>query len=85
YSWQGEIEGEDASLAIPNPAFPYPAPVTDPSAFGGQQIDLSVYVDFPIAGGWSGRIDYTKPVWFDLNGPQSAQNYHVAFTVTTGF
>jgi hypothetical protein len=85
YSWQDEIDGEDASLSIPNPAFPYPAPVTDPSAFGGQQIDLSVYVDFPIAASWSGRIGYTKPIWFDLNGPQSAQNYHLAFTLTTGF
>jgi hypothetical protein len=85
YSWQDEIDGEDASLSIPNPAFPYPAPVTDPSAFGGQQIDLSVYVDFPIAASWSGRIGYTKPIWFDLNGPQSAQNYHLALTLTTGF
>lgn len=85
YSWQDEIDGEDASLSIPNPAFPYPAPVTDPSAFGGQKIDLSVYVDFPIVASWSGRIGYTKPIWFDLNGPQSAQNYHLALTLTTGF
>ena len=85
YSWQGEIEGEDASLSIPNPAFPYPAPVTDPSAFGGQQIDLAIYVDFDIAGSWAGRVNYSKPIWLDLNGPQSAQNYHFGLTVTTGF
>jgi hypothetical protein len=28
YRWQGDIDGEDVSLRVPNPAFPYPAPVT---------------------------------------------------------
>ena len=85
YSWQGEIDGEDASLSIPNPVFPYPAPVTDPRAFGGQQIDLTLYVDVDVGKNWSGRLSYSRPVWLDLNGPQSAQNYHVGITVTTGF
>ncbi|NCZ64572.1 MAG: hypothetical protein EBY62_12485 [Cellvibrionales bacterium] len=85
YSWQGEIDGEDASLSIPNPTFPYPAPVTDPRAFGGQQIDLTVYVDVDVGKNWSGRLSYSRPVWLDLNGPQSAQNYQVGITVTTGF
>ena len=43
YRWQGDISGEDVSLSVPNPTFPYPAPVVDPTAFGGQQLDLAVY------------------------------------------
>ena len=42
YRWQGDINGEDVSRRVPNPVFPYPAPVTNPNAFGRYQIDLTV-------------------------------------------
>ena len=35
YRWRDTITGQDAALLVPNPQFPYPAPVTNPSAFLG--------------------------------------------------
>ena len=70
YRWQGDISGEDVSLSVPNPTFPYPAPVVDPTAFGGQQLDLAVYIDLKVAAHWNLRAEYSQPLWLNLNGPQ---------------
>lgn len=86
YRWQGDIKGEDAELAVPNPAFPYPAPVADPNDFGGEQIDLSVFVQWRLGDfGAVARIEYSNPIYLDLNGPQSAQNEQIQFSLGTAF
>ena len=85
YRWQGEISGEDLSLRVPNPTYPYPAPVVDPTAFGGQQLDLAVYVDVKVAPRWNLRVEYGQPLWLDLNGPQSAEKYQFSLGVSTVF
>lgn len=86
YRWQDKISGEDADLRIPNPAFPYPAPVVDPNAFGGQQLDLALYMDVELGrSGWSTRLEYSRPVYLDLNGPQTAEDYHLSLTIGTDF
>lgn len=86
YRWQGEISGEDAELSVPNPQFPYPAPVADPNDFGGEQVDLSVFVHLRLndAGSYA-RLEYSNPVYLDLNGPQSAQNEQIQFSIGTAF
>jgi len=85
YRWQGDISGEDVSLRVPNPAFPYPAPVVDPTAFGGQQLDLAVYVDVELAAHWNLRVEYSRPLWLNLNGPQSAEKFHLGLSIGTTF
>ncbi len=85
YKWQGEISGNDTSLLLPNPRFPYPAPVVDPTAFGGQQLDLAVFVSVDVAADWTLRAEYSRPLWLNLNGPQSAENYHLTLGVSTTF
>ncbi len=85
YRWQGEIDGDDTSLLLPNPSFPYPAPVVDPTAFGGQQIDLSLFVSVAVSPAWTLRAEYSQPVWLNLNGPQSAENYHFSIGISTVF
>jgi len=86
YRWQGKISGEDAELSVPNPQFPYPAPVADPNDFGGEQLDLSVFVQLRLnESGSYARIEYSNPVYLDLNGPQSAQNEQIQFSIGTAF
>ena len=85
YRWQGDISGEDVSLSVPNPTFPYPAPVVDPTAFGGQQLDLAVYIDLKVAAHWNLRAEYSQPLWLNLNGPQSAEKYHLGLGISTTF
>jgi len=86
YRWQDKISGEDPSLRIPNPTYPYPAPVVDPDAFGGKQVDLALYVEADLGeSGWSSRLEYSRPVYLDLNGPQTAEDYHLSITLGIDF
>ena len=62
YRWQADIEGEDVSLRVPNPAFPYPAPVTNANAFGGDQVDLTGLARAPFADSWSVEAAYSQPI-----------------------
>jgi len=86
YRWQGQISGEDSDLSVPNPAFPYPAPVVDPSDFGGQQVDLAVFARLPLGSdGWFVEATYSEPVYLDLNGPQTSEKFHANITIGTSF
>ena len=85
YRWRDEIHGEDASLRVPIPAFPYPAPVTNPNAFGGEQVDVTLFARLPFAAGWYAEATYAQPIYLDLNGPQSSQKYHFSIEIGTSF
>ena len=85
YRWRDDIDGEDASLSVPIPAFPYPAPVTNPQAFGGQQLDLTVFARLPLASGWYVEGAYSQPLYLDLNGPQSSEKFHFSIEIGTSF
>ncbi len=85
YRWRGDIDGEDASLSVPIPGFPYPAPVTNPNAFGGEQVDLTAFVRVPLAQGWYAEASYAQPIYLDLNGPQSSEKYHFSLEIGTSF
>ena len=85
YRWQDEISGEDVSLKVPNPAFPYPAPVTNPSVFGGEQIDVMLFIRVPLGERWYIDASYARPVYLDLNGPQSSEKHHFNIELGTSF
>ena len=85
YRWRDDIAGEDASLRVPVPAFPYPAPVTNPSALGGEQVDLTAFVRVPLTKGWYAEASYAQPIYLDLNGPQSSEKYHFSLEIGTSF
>ena len=85
YRWRDKIHGEDASLRVPVPGFPYPAPVTNPNAFGGEQVDVTLFARWPFAAGWYAEAAYAQPIYLDLNGPQSSQKYHFSIEIGTSF
>ena len=85
YRWRDDIHGEDASLRVPIPGFPYPAPVTNPNAFGGEQLDLTGFLRVPFADKWYAEVSYARPIFLDLNGPQSSEKYHFSFEIGTSF
>ncbi len=84
YKWQDMISGEDGELSVPNPQFPYPAPVVNPKAYGGAQVDLALFAQVELGTeGWFTRLEYSEPLYLDLNGPQSGEDYHLSITLGT--
>lgn len=78
-----KIEGGDDSLTVPVPGFPYPAPVVDPTAFGGEQIDMGIFATFQLNDDWRLRVKYERPLWLNLNGPQSALDQTFSIGMST--
>lgn len=85
YRWRDDIHGEDGDLRVPIPAFPYPAPVTNPNAFGGSQVDLTAFLRLASRKGWYAELAYAQPVFLDLNGPQTSEKYHLSLEIGTSF
>ena len=74
------LHGQDDDLVLPNGV--YPAPVTNPSLFGGRKIDFLLGLRVPIKDGFfkgqQFEIEAGVPVYQDLNGPQPGENWRIA-------
>lgn len=85
YQYWDRIHGADSELSVPG-AFPYPAPVTNPDLFGGNQADVILGFRFPFAS--SSRfieLEAGKPFYRSLNGPQAGEHFHFSVTLGTDF
>jgi hypothetical protein len=68
------IHGMDRELLVPA-IFPYPAPVTNPKLFGGQQANIILGLRFPLKSArQSVDLEIGKPIYQSLNGPQTREN-----------
>ena len=75
YKYWGKIDGADTEIQVPG-AFPFPAAVTNPDLFGGKQADIFLGAKFPVlSAGQYISVEISKPVYQDLNGPQSKEVY----------
>ena len=77
YSYIQEIDGIDPELLIPTP-FPFPAPVTDTSLYGGRQVDISLGFRIPVSSRQQIDIEIGKPLYQSLNGPQVREKYRLS-------
>ncbi len=85
YRYWEEISGNDPSLSVPGP-FPYPAPVVAPKLFGGEIADLTVAVRLPLMSPHRHMdLEFSKPVYQSLNGPQSSEDYRIAAHISFEF
>ncbi len=85
YRYWGEIKGEDKSLKVPG-SFPYPAPVVDPSLFGGEMVSLSLGARIPVLSPHRYiDLEFSKPVYQSLNGPQSSEEHRFAIAFSLEF
>ncbi|QOL24753.1 hypothetical protein LP316_10465 [Thalassotalea sp. LPB0316] len=73
--WQA-IQGQDEEITVPG-QFPYPAGITDPDNYGGQQINVSAGVD-AYFGDQRANINLVLPVYYNLNGVQPKQKLGVS-------
>ena len=49
--------------------------VTNPNAFGGEQVDLAAFARVPLTKDWYLEASYKQWIYLDLNGPQSSEKY----------
>ena len=85
YRYWADIHGADTSLSVPGP-YPYPAPVVDPSLFGGDQVDLLIGLRIPVSGNERYfDLEFGKPIYQSLTGPQSSEDYRFAVTFSSSF
>ena len=68
---------------MPIPGFPYPAPVANPNAFGGEQVDPTDFVRIPFTKSWYVEASCAQPIHLELNGPQASEKYHFSLEVDT--
>lgn len=85
YWYGGKISGMDSDLEVPGP-YPYPAPVVDPNRFGGEQLDLKLGIRIPLMKKTQHiELSYSIPLYRDLNGPQSGEEYTVGLSFSTAW
>jgi hypothetical protein len=72
----GRIDGVDEGLKVPLPdgTLIFPAPVTNPALFGGEEVELRLGGEFSMGRGTlkhlSINAEYGLPLYQSLNGPQ---------------
>jgi len=77
----GGVIGKDKSLAVPGP-YPYPAPVVDPDAFGGETLSVNAGMKIPIyATNHHISLEFSKPILQSLNGPQTSTDYQFSISL----
>ncbi len=85
-----KILGDDSALLITGlPNNPYPAPVTDPNAFGGTKMLAlpGIRLSYP-EGVWRGQfleIEGGVPVYQYLNGPQPKEDWRISVSLSLNF
>jgi len=87
WEWQDRIDGADRHLPRPDSEGRYPTPVVDPSRYGGHRIDLGVFarVFFDARRRYHGDLEFSKPIYQDLNGPQVATRYRLGIRLGMEF
>ena len=82
YRWRDDIDGEDASLKVPIPGFPYPAPVKAILAVAAGSHALRATT---ACRGLVRRGGLFTPLYLDLHGPQSSEKFHFSLEIGTSF
>jgi len=85
YKYWGRIDGADTEIQVPGP-FPFPAAVTNPNLFGGTQADLFFGARFHLSTpGQFISLEISKPIYQDLNGPQSKEILGISTSINFAF
>lgn len=82
YSHSKAIHGADESLLVPQP-IPYPASITNPDLYGGTKVLLSAGFNWQFAEGYNLSVEFAKPVYQHLNGPQPQENWRGGLAISS--
>lgn len=77
FQYSDSIHGRDSDLIVSSP-FPYPAGITNPNLYGGKKINLKLGLTWKIADDIRLNIEFGKPLYQNLNGPQPKEKWRSA-------
>lgn len=75
------IRGRDGELMV-DPPFPYPASITNPKLYGGDKISAKLGVIWQFRPKYKLNVEFAKPLYQNLNGPQPKENYRSAVNIS---
>ena len=83
-NYTDSIHGADTSLLVDSP-YPYPAPITNPDLFGGTKIAARAGVSWQISEHYRLAIELGKPLYQNLNGPQTREDWRSSLQISRPF
>jgi hypothetical protein len=81
FHYSGSIEGQDDALLVNGP-FPYPAGITNPQLYGGKKINVRLGLIVQLSDDSRFNIQFGKPVYQNLNGPQPKEKWRSAIYIS---
>ncbi|MBL4629811.1 MAG: hypothetical protein JKY14_01135 [Paraglaciecola sp.] len=75
------INGRDESLLVPA-TFVYPASITNPDLYGGTKLSARVGISWQINKKHRMSVDFTKPLYQNLHGPQPKELWHSGIQIS---
>jgi len=82
--YSDSIHGADTSLLVPG-VYPYPAPITNPDLYGGTKIDAEAGIIWHISGRYQLAAEIGKPLYQNLNGPQTKEDWRSSILLSRPF
>lgn len=83
-SYRQAIRGRDQRLLVDGP-FPFPASITDPANYGGKKVAANVGIVWKPIPNLHLAVDFNKPLYQYLNGPQPQEVWSSSFTLVSSF
>ncbi|WP_232364518.1 transporter [Salinimonas lutimaris] len=84
YRHTDAIHGQDDEITVPG-NFAYPASITNPALYGGDKVSLMAGLSTQLGGGMTLSVDFSKPVYQHLNGPQPKEVWRAGIQLATMF
>ena len=82
FQYSETIKGRDDDLVVPG-AFPYPASITNPALYGGRKFSVRAGLQWRIADDYRLSVEFGKPVYQNLNGPQPKETWRSSIQLST--
>lgn len=81
YSYLRRISGQDDEITVAGD-FPYPVAITNPALYGGRKVSISVGAVWEFSDTMNVTLDFSKPVYEHLNGPQPKELWRTGLQIT---
>lgn len=78
------IRGRDDDLLVDGP-FPFPASITNPNLYGGRKLQMRAGVTVQLDERYKMTVEYGRPLYQNLNGPQPEETWRSGVQISAAF